>query len=62
MRAGIIHKFCRDIYSKRFPELEQLVLNPLDYMRAVNVMRNNLDIPSLDLTQVGGARAGTRPP
>lgn len=34
---GVIHKFLRDKYSKRFPELEQLVLHPLDYFRTVKV-------------------------
>lgn len=33
----IIHKFVRDKYSKRFPELESLVPNTLDYIRAVKV-------------------------
>lgn len=30
---GVIHRFSRDHYAKRFPELEQLVLHPLDYVR-----------------------------
>ena len=25
---GVIHKFARDIYTKRFPELESLVIHP----------------------------------
>lgn len=33
----IIHKFIRDNYSKRFPELESLVPNALDYIRTVKV-------------------------
>lgn len=33
----IIHKFVRDKYSKRFPELESLVPNSLDYIRTVKV-------------------------
>lgn len=37
---GIIHKFVRDKYSKRFPELESLVPNALDYIRTVKVRRN----------------------
>lgn len=35
----IIHKFIRDKYSKRFPELESLVPNALDYIRTVKVSR-----------------------
>lgn len=34
---NIIHKFIRDKYSKRFPELESLVPNALDYIRTVKV-------------------------
>uniref|UniRef100_A0A8C6M2Q5 U4/U6 small nuclear ribonucleoprotein Prp31 n=1 Tax=Nothobranchius furzeri TaxID=105023 RepID=A0A8C6M2Q5_NOTFU len=32
---NIIHKFTRDKYSKRFPELESLVPDALDYIRTV---------------------------
>lgn len=37
-----IHKFIRDIYSKRFPELESLVLHPLDYARTILLLGNDL--------------------
>lgn len=37
--SDIIHKFIRDKYSKRFPELESLVPNALDYIRTVKVGR-----------------------
>uniref|UniRef100_A0A8K9Y3L6 U4/U6 small nuclear ribonucleoprotein Prp31 n=1 Tax=Oncorhynchus mykiss TaxID=8022 RepID=A0A8K9Y3L6_ONCMY len=40
---NIIHKFVRDKYSKRFPELESLVPNSLDYVRTVKELGNNLD-------------------
>ncbi|MGH0155212.1 UNVERIFIED_CONTAM: hypothetical protein FKN15_035024 [Acipenser sinensis] len=40
---NIIHKFVRDKYSKRFPELESLVPNSLDYIRTVQELGNNLD-------------------
>lgn len=33
----VIHKFTRDHYSKRFPELESLVPTPLEYIRTVQV-------------------------
>lgn len=35
--SDIIHKFTRDKYSKRFPELESLVPDSLDYIRTVKV-------------------------
>ncbi|KAL2084897.1 hypothetical protein ACEWY4_020415 [Coilia grayii] len=40
---NIIHKFVRDKYSKRFPELESLVPNSLDYIRTVKELGNNLE-------------------
>uniref|UniRef100_UPI00398F6540 U4/U6 small nuclear ribonucleoprotein Prp31 isoform X2 n=1 Tax=Pristiophorus japonicus TaxID=55135 RepID=UPI00398F6540 len=40
---NIIHKYVRDKYSKRFPELESLVPNALDYIRTVKELGNNLD-------------------
>nr|KAF6407816.1 pre-mRNA processing factor 31 [Molossus molossus] len=40
---NIIHKFIRDKYSKRFPELESLVPNALDYIRTVKELGNSLD-------------------
>uniref|UniRef100_A0A8C6T208 U4/U6 small nuclear ribonucleoprotein Prp31 n=1 Tax=Neogobius melanostomus TaxID=47308 RepID=A0A8C6T208_9GOBI len=40
---NIIHKFTRDKYSKRFPELESLVPDSLDYMRTVKELGNNLE-------------------
>jgi U4/U6 small nuclear ribonucleoprotein PRP31 len=37
LMAGVIHKFVRDLYARRFPELDQLVLHPLDYIKTVKV-------------------------
>ncbi|KAK0115141.1 U4/U6-U5 snRNP complex subunit prp31 [Cadophora gregata f. sp. sojae] len=36
----IVHKFIRDHYSIRFPELETLVTNPLDYAKVVTIVGN----------------------
>ncbi|KIW18561.1 hypothetical protein PV08_02849 [Exophiala spinifera] len=36
----LVHKFIRDHYSTRFPELETLVQNPLDYAKTVAIIRN----------------------
>lgn len=36
----IVHKFIRDHYSIRFPELETLVTNPLDYAKVVAIIGN----------------------
>ena len=35
-----MHKFIRDHYSIRFPELETLIQNPLDYAKAVAIIGN----------------------
>ncbi|KAI8936232.1 hypothetical protein NX059_006657 [Plenodomus lindquistii] len=36
-----VHKFIRDIYSLRFPHLESLVKNPVDYAKTVSILQNN---------------------
>lgn len=38
----VIHRFVRDKYSKRFPELESLVVDPLEYLRTVKEVGNDL--------------------
>ncbi|CAG5090934.1 Similar to prpf31: U4/U6 small nuclear ribonucleoprotein Prp31 (Xenopus tropicalis) [Cotesia congregata] len=38
-----IHRFVRDKYSKRFPELESLVVGPLEYVKTVRELGNDLD-------------------
>lgn len=49
---NIIHKYLRDLYSKRFPELESLVLNPLDYIKTVQLLGNELEVTKVDLTDI----------
>ncbi|KAI9734904.1 MAG: U4/U6-U5 snRNP complex subunit prp31 [Cirrosporium novae-zelandiae] len=36
----LVTKFIRDHYSVRFPELETLIQNPLDYARTVSIIQN----------------------
>ncbi|KAF2136759.1 uncharacterized protein K452DRAFT_236921 [Aplosporella prunicola CBS 121167] len=36
----LVHKFIRDHYSVRFPELETLITNPLDYAKTVAIVGN----------------------
>lgn len=40
---SIIHKFARDIYTKRFPELESLVIQPLEYLMTAKELGNQLE-------------------
>ncbi|XP_063711949.1 U4/U6 small nuclear ribonucleoprotein Prp31-like isoform X2 [Symsagittifera roscoffensis] len=38
----LVHKFIRDRYTKRFPELESLVPSALDYINTVLILKNDL--------------------
>ncbi|KAM3451949.1 hypothetical protein MY3296_004955 [Beauveria thailandica] len=38
--VALVHKFIRDHYSTRFPELERLVTTPLEYAKVVSIMGN----------------------
>lgn len=42
----VVHKFIRDHYSPRFPELETLIPNPWDYIQAVKAIGNHDTIPT----------------
>jgi len=37
-----IHRFAKDIYCKRFPDLETLVVQPLDYLLTAKELGNNI--------------------
>jgi len=39
-----VHKVVRDIYARKFSELEQIILNPVDYAKAVKVIGQVTDI------------------
>lgn len=39
---NVIHQFTKDLYSKRFPELESLVPTPLEYICTVKELGNNI--------------------
>uniref|UniRef100_A0A8R1DS29 U4/U6 small nuclear ribonucleoprotein Prp31 n=1 Tax=Caenorhabditis japonica TaxID=281687 RepID=A0A8R1DS29_CAEJA len=40
---NVIHKFVRDKYEKRFPELETLVPNALNYLATVQLLGNDIN-------------------
>ncbi|KAL6052925.1 U4/U6 small nuclear ribonucleoprotein Prp31 [Balamuthia mandrillaris] len=48
----LVHKFVRDHYAKKFPELESLVLNPLDYAKAVKRIGNETDLTVVNLSDI----------
>lgn len=41
--VAIIHKFVKDKYQKRFPELDSLIMVEMDYIRSVKELGNDLD-------------------
>lgn len=47
-----IHRFVRDIYSKKFPELESIVTSPLDYLQVVQRIGNTKDLTSIDFSDI----------
>ena len=40
---AIIHKFVKDKYQKRFPELDSLIMVEMDYIKTVKELKNDLD-------------------
>lgn len=40
---SLIHKFTKDKYQKRFPELDSLIMNEMDYIRAVKELGNDVE-------------------
>ncbi|OZJ05704.1 hypothetical protein BZG36_01452 [Bifiguratus adelaidae] len=48
----IVHKFIRDHYSAKLPELESLVPNALEYARAVKAIGTEIDISKVDLRSI----------
>ncbi|POO01757.1 U4/U6 small nuclear ribonucleoprotein Prp [Trema orientale] len=45
----VIHDFIRDKYGLKFPELESLVPDPVDYARIVKRIGNEMDLTKVDL-------------
>ena len=45
----ILHRFIRERYAPRFPELETLVLNPWEFIQAVRTMGNERDLAHTSL-------------
>jgi len=48
----IVNKFIRDHYSPRFPELEQLVTDPVMYIKAVRALANADDLTKVELSGI----------
>ncbi|PPQ77307.1 hypothetical protein CVT25_010888 [Psilocybe cyanescens] len=48
----VVHKFIRDHYAPRFPELEQLVTDPGMYIRSVRALANSEELAKVNLSGV----------
>ncbi|KAJ7507579.1 hypothetical protein B0H11DRAFT_2153235 [Mycena galericulata] len=48
----VVHKFIRDHYALKFPELEQLVVDPAMYIRSVRALANEEDPTKVDLSGI----------
>uniref|UniRef100_A0A914XY03 U4/U6 small nuclear ribonucleoprotein Prp31 n=1 Tax=Panagrolaimus superbus TaxID=310955 RepID=A0A914XY03_9BILA len=53
----VIHKFIRDKYEKRFPELESMVMMPFDYIRTVKILGNDIHSRSQNKELLGDVLA-----
>ncbi|SOV21069.1 U4/U6 small nuclear ribonucleoprotein PRP31, putative [Plasmodium sp. DRC-Itaito] len=47
-----IHKYVKDIYSTKFPELDSIVYNPVEYISVVNKIRNEVDLKNIDFSDI----------
>lgn len=47
-----IHSFIRDVYSKKFPELESIVFSPLEYIAVVQRIKNQTDLTVIELNDI----------
>ena len=47
-----VHRFVAELYAKKFPELESLVPNRLDYLAVVDRIRNEMDMTVVDLADL----------
>jgi len=48
----LIHKYIKEKYSKKFPELESSVHNPLDYINVVKRIGNENDLKNIELSDL----------
>ena len=48
----VLHHKAKEVYNKRFPELETQSQNPIEYCRLANAIRNESDVSKVDLTGI----------
>ncbi|CAK82027.1 unnamed protein product (macronuclear) [Paramecium tetraurelia] len=47
-----IHKQLKDVYHKKFPELEKIIINPIEYVKIVQLIRNAVDLQAIDFSKL----------
>ncbi|SBT86239.1 U4/U6 small nuclear ribonucleoprotein PRP31, putative [Plasmodium malariae] len=47
-----IHKYVKDIYSTKFPELDSIVYSPLEYITVVSKIKNENDLKNIDFSDI----------
>lgn len=47
-----VHKFSKDIFLKRLSELQDIVLNPIDYAKCIKLIKNEPDIMKVDFASI----------
>ncbi|SBT31134.1 U4/U6 small nuclear ribonucleoprotein PRP31, putative (PRPF31) [Plasmodium ovale wallikeri] len=47
-----IHKYVKDIYSTKFPELDSIVYTPLEYISVVSKIKNENDLRNIDFSDI----------
>ena len=45
-----ITKFVKDIYKRRFPEIESVVVNPVQYVKTVTLIEENVKVKEKELS------------
>lgn len=50
--TAAVARFVKKLYAERFPELESLVLDTLEYLKTVQALKNEEDITKVDLDAV----------
>jgi len=51
-RIQSVHKFSKDIFLKRLSELQDIVLNPIDYAKCIKLIKNEPDIMKVDFASI----------
>ena len=46
------HRYVADVYSKKFPELENLIPSPIDYVKTVKRVGNKMDLTEIELNDI----------